>query len=376
MKVMKFADFVETIKSSLSIGCGRLSFVNPTTEYGVSFYSAQGSGGELPEAVKRHSFDEKTILAFTEKLGLDQTSERHKVKAAELLAMRNVWIAMLQCKFAQLQITEIRLLLTGEAEDIAIDYAMLTSGLSHPWILEKVRQLKNEEHSDPRDFRDPEIIQMQADIWQMLEAQDPNDPCYQAHLASIEEEKEREEFHEDVISHWIDRFKTDAGLWVSEFEPDAYYAELDIKLAKQEIKALQIKIDEQEAIIRKAQKPIKKFKSLEKNRKAKLNNKIDESEKIDSKKLRKAVARRFFTMWVASLIEVLEVDNSAGLAKVTSINKMTWWRWFNGITVPPYLQLSDLLNEKIKRGKYEDSALKNIPTYPRLEDIAFLVHLV
>lgn len=375
MNGIKFEDFAETIKSSLSVHAGS-SYVNPTITYGVSFYSIKGGEIKLPEAARKYEFDEATIVAITGELGLDQNSERHKVKTAELLAKRSSWIIFIQSKLANLHKREIQLLLGGTNSEIAIDYVTLIAGLNHPWIEEKIHQLKNEKHPDPNDFRDPEEIQRWAHRRQAIELEDPSDPIFQEHVASFEKEKENIALNKEFISYWIDTFKFDKGLWVSEFEPDAFYAELDIKSAKQIIKELQIKIKEQETIICKAQRPIRRFRLHEKNRKAGSNIRSDGADATEKKQIRKDVARKFFKMWVASLIEVLEVENSAGLAKITNINKMTWWRYSNGKTVPPYSQLSDLRGETIKSGKYGGMALENIPTYPKLEDLVSLVQLV
>lgn len=332
---------------------------------------------ELPEAARIHKFNEAEIEKITSEFGLNCNFIRHKVKAAELLAMRNAWILFQQNRFTNLQANEIRLLLANEGDEIAIDYAILTVGFNHPWIHEKIHQVKNEAHPNPtRSFRDPDVIQNTIDIRKRLALKDPSDHQYQAYLASLEQEAERVELFKDAINHWIDELRNDqAGCesnatWASG-AGDARNAEWDIKRAKQRINELLIEIEKQEEVIRKAQSPIRKFKLNEKARKDNPNHEVDD-EVAKRKQARKDVARRFVTMWVASLIATLEVNNSAGLAKVTGINKMTWWRWFNGETVPTFSQLSYMLNEKIKYGKFPGELIKNLPTYPKLEKLVSL----
>ncbi len=423
MSLITFSDFAESIKSSSGPGLNKLSFVDKSRTYNVYFSPPNWSEATLPTEAQNYFFDESTIISTAIKFGLNPNSERHKVQTAELLAKRSAWIASLQSELSKLHKDDICLLFSGENEEICIDYANLTTSFNHPWIESKIRQLINEKHPDLKDHRDPAAIQSRkiiprsepnhhtgtafpADkkaemitIFHELSRLDNIDPRLTL-VGQCEEEKaeitsifnEFSKLHRNniqlffadpndeesgkLISYWIEKFETNKEGWVSEFEPDAYHAELDIKSAKQKIKELQLNIAEQEAIITKAQRPIRKFKSHIKIMDSASNNKSDATKNSERKKYRKDIARIFFKMWVESLIATLEVESSASLEKMTSINKMTWWRWYNGKTLPPYLQLSDLLKEKIKTGKYNGITLENIPTYPKLGDIALLVRLI
>lgn len=375
MELTDFSSFSDSLTVSPTLSLAR-SYLNKAITYGVRLEARVGQNSGLEKEVWRFRFDEALIVALTEELGLDMGSQRHKVKAAEILAIRNAWVGLLQGKFAGLERRDIELALSGANTNIAIDFVTLSFGFNHPWIEEKVHLLQIENHPDPNDFRDPEDIMEGRRLRSMLEQKVNHDS---ARLESQREESTFQSLVEDGIAYWIDEFGLQDRLWRSEYEPDAYHAEQDIKAAKQKINELKKEIEAQEGMIYRAQVPIRRFKNHEKLKKTK----SAQLEAAKKKQFRKEVARKFFTMWVASLIQVLEVDSPAGLSRVTGVNKMAWWRRLHGKTVPPYTQISLLLDTTIKHPNkssqpcpYAGKRLGDIPTYPTSHDLMELLKLI
>ena len=320
---------------------------------------------ELPPAVQSSQFDDLSLHAITKNLGLDPASQDDNIKVSEILATRNAWIAAIQHHYGQSATDIPTYTLTDSA---AAEYVLLTSGLIHPWIQGKFRQHIADQNQ--KKMEQAEKATLPTEI-----SNDPNWPNAQVIHAHASEPsasalEECEEKMKD-IGYWLDQFRSEDGLWSSEFEMHAYDAQCDIDIANQKIAALQKIVEKQKSFIRDAELIIKRNKRHEASIRA--SNKIGRPEKST---IRQEVAIKFTSQWVQSLIDALDVKSCAQLETVIDeSNERNWRRWRSGERVPTHNNLSKLLNAEIMEGSYLGKPLHEVPTIPEHNDLLKLIGL-
>lgn len=323
------------------ISSASLSFVNPQLSYLVKLTGKISC--EVPEKARSQCFDEHYLLPIANELGLDLK------KAAILIALRNAWVFYFQeNEISKISVNEIRLLMSNE---IATEYVVLTSNKwsEHPWMQEQINQPQTEDQSvSTMRLADP-ITAMHHQTWI--------------------------EIQEDDINFCINEFRYQKVAFTSFLEVDADYAERDIKQAKKRIRELHAEVEKQEAIIRAATRPIRKFQNHEKALKKRAPGRPKISEMKDQQ-WRKDIAKNFVAKWVSSLMTTLSITSCDELAKIVGGQKMTWWRWKNKETLPPSSYLNPLLDVQINSGEHKNTKLRDMPSVPALIDLITLVDLV
>lgn len=317
-----------------------ISFINPKTTHRIGLNGSVA--GIVPERVRRQDFEEDYLqpLANELEIGFAMT--------AELMALRNAWIAYFQQCVTSVPVNEIRSRIPNE---IMIDYVLLTSAMwpEHPWIQSRIKQPDLE----------PKYNNSYLD-----------DPGFQ------EQHRARIEKMESDITHWITEFNRRRGSYSKEnllLDIDADFAEHDIKRAKKKIVELNAEIEEQEAIIRLAMRPIRKFIKAERISKKRAPGRPKET---GEQREQSDIAKKFVARWITALMAVLSVTSCGELADMAGGQKMTWWRWLNKKTLPSARFLGSLLDVQIKSGEYKGKKLRDIQTTPALCDLIDLIDLV
>ncbi len=333
---LTFARFVERVIPK----CGSstsLSFVNPQEIYRVMLVSKVNIGKEYAQ-----SFDEHYLQPIAQELGLNLT------KTAKLVALRNAWIAYFQESEIPLTLVKENQLLA--MNEIVMDYVVLTSAR---WT----------EH--PRLTNCPWVFPEDDDCVSTAEAWDRHQ--WQQWLNDQEGE----------IWSSINDFRNQkqTKVYTSLLAKNADYAANDIKLAKKRIQELHAAIEEQEAIIVAANRPIRKFRNFEQTLKIKTPGRPKVAEMKDQQQ-RRDVAMKYVEQWVGSLMSALAISSCGELAKMVSGQKMTWWRWLNKEMLPSSSSLESMLDVKVKCGEYQNTKLRDIRTSPALIDLISLVELV
>lgn len=321
-----------------------MSFVNPQKSYYVNFDGRAAS--EVPEKLRLQRFDENYLLPLAKDLGVDLS------KAAILIALRNAWIAyFLETEISKISVDDIQLLITNE---IAAEYVVLTSERwsKHPWIQEQINQ--------PQQKTRPFVEQTTK-----LFLDDPDGDLFRQSWL---------EQQENDINLMITQFSHMKGAYTDNvhMEVDAEYANLDIKQAKKRIKELHSEVEQQEAIIRAAMKPILNLKKYERSLKLRSPGRPEISE---DKQQRRDIATKFVEKWIRSLMDELSIKTCGGLAKLLGGQKMTWGRWLKKETLPPPIYLERLLDVEVKKG-VNKVKLYDLQTYPTLIDLIALIDLV
>lgn len=318
-----------------------LSFVNPQEIYRVLLVSKVNIGKEYVQ-----SFDEHYLQPIAQELGLNLT------KTAKLVALRNAWIAYFQESEIPLTLVKGNQLLA--MNEIVMDYVVLTSA---KWT----------EH--PRLTNCPWVFPEDDDCVSTAEAWDRHQ--WQQWLNDQEQEG-------GIWSSISDfRKQKQTKVYTSLLEKNADYAANDIKLAKNKIQELHCAIEEQDEIIRAANRPIRKFQNSE-TLKKKTPGRPKIAEMQDQKQQRRDVAMEYVKQWVDSLMSYLSITSRAELARMVGGQKMTWGRWLNKETLPSSRDLKSLLDVKIKSGQHQNTKLRDIQTSPSpsLTDLITLVDLV
>jgi hypothetical protein len=324
---------------------------------------------ELPPDAREYRFDDLSLHSFTKKLGLDPNSQDDNGKAAKLLAIRNAWITAIQHHYGQSATGIPQYTLTNIATH---EYLLLTSGLFHPWMQEKVRR-----HIEEQDQKSLERADKTKFLVEM--SSNPNWPDTpvisirsntKSPLEEAEHQAAREERMKD-IRYWLEKFKSDEGNWTSKFEIYACDAQGDINIANQKITALQKIIGKQEALIISSKRIIESYKRHDAvMRKSK---KIGRPEKSPE---RQEVALIFTSQWVQSLMDALNIKTCAQLeARIDGSNQRNWRRWLNRETVPSHNNLSELLKVEITQGSYKGKPLHDVPTNPEHNNLLALISL-
>lgn len=132
---MRFADFAT--QAHLSGAINRVS--DPATDSVRTSFSVYFNGplaAELPVDVAEQEFDEGRTAGVVTRLGLDEGSDRDKLKTAELIALRSAWMS---------SVMDASLVSSGEgggalSPEVIADYESLIDGFRHPWIEAQVLQ--------------------------------------------------------------------------------------------------------------------------------------------------------------------------------------------------------------------------------------------
>lgn len=134
--LMKFEDFAAAVKTSGAINrWPKLGDGKEVVTYSV--YLNGGVASKLPQEHQEHEFKDIMLHALTDKLWLNSASFRDNLKVAELVAIRGAWMAtVLEASQNRSQSGDIIPL----APEIVNDYELLTSGLTHPWILNQINE--------------------------------------------------------------------------------------------------------------------------------------------------------------------------------------------------------------------------------------------
>ncbi|MDD4978723.1 MAG: hypothetical protein PHI29_08830 [Gallionella sp.] len=319
----------------------------------------------LPATAKRYKFDDDNLHPFTKKLGLNPAENFDNIKAAQLQATRDAWIAAIQEHFGQYSPTNELPKLSPET---ATEYVLLTSGAIHPWMENEVRRyLVRQNQKKLIEANEPKMpVEMSSNPnWPNTQVIHARSGEWTARQQAEQEEKEKN------IQYWLDLYYAEDGRWTSVYEIHATDAQEDIDIAMQKISALQKIIEKQNALIRKAGHVVRKNKQHEASMRA--SRKIGRPEKSIA---RQNVAIRFTTQWVLSLQKELNVNSCAQLEElILGSNQRNWRRWLNGEAVPTHKTLSNLLNEEITSGpnQYIGKPLIQVQTTPAAGDLLKLV---
>ncbi|MDH2918870.1 MAG: hypothetical protein PXX73_06730 [Sideroxydans sp.] len=332
------------------------------TDYGVYWHN-QALANQLPSDAQRYRFDDFFLHPFTEKLGLNPSVSADNVKAAQLLATRNAWIAAIQDYYGQYS---PNLGITMLSRGAAAEYLLLTSGVIHPWMEKEVRLYITEQKE--KKLQEANIPKAPIEM-----SSNPNWPNTQVIYARTSEPtaQQRAELAErqKSIQYWLDLYYDQDGRWTSAYEMNASYAQEDIDIAIQKIAVLQKIIEKQNALIKKAGYVVKKNKLHEAKMRA--SKKIGRPEKSPE---RQNVAVRFTAQWVRSLKDALNAKSCAQLEDmITGSSQRNWRRWLNGEAVPTHKTLSKLLNEEITQGQYNGQPLIQVTTTPATGDLLTLI---
>lgn len=132
---MPFSEFAEAMKPSGAVN--RIPSLGVGADvHSYSVYMNGPLAALLPADAQEHQYKDVMLHALTEKLQLNSGSARDNLKVAEVVAVRSAWMSSV------LESTLDRP--AGLSEQVLEDYALLTDGLTHPWIvgeLDKQRAL-------------------------------------------------------------------------------------------------------------------------------------------------------------------------------------------------------------------------------------------
>lgn len=385
---MSFAEFAEAIRPSWGISVA--SPFKPTATHSEwltsiwdsaekrctysTFWSNDALKNELPLEAQKYQFDDLSLFPITARLGLDPESDEDNSKAADVLALRNAWITSIQHHYGQSATDTSRWTLTKEA---LAEYVLLTSGLIHPWIQEKIRQHKAEQSRKKQEQANKahRPIEMSSDpnwpntqvIYGRLE---PRTPLEQAAYQAAREESMKD------IRYWLEEFRPADGRWASEFEMDTWYAQRDIDVTRRKIDQLQKIIEKQKEQIQRVELTIREIKLREANARA-LNGDGSHRQGRPKKPMeRQQTALRFTSQWVESLMKTLNVENCAQLENIIDgSGQRNWRRWLNGETLPTATHLMALAHTRVRHENYKDKLLEDLPTKPCLADLLSLIKL-
>lgn len=331
---INFEDFVEVTSVSWFVS-STISYLAPKVSHTINLKGSLEN--ELPETVRTQRFDNAFLTPIANSLDISL------LRTAELLSLRNAWIAhLLEYQLKDYSYVEMRDLPIS----IALDHLVLSSSLWHKHLsIKSIIDMPEWEHS-------------------------PAAPLTENELGELKEESRKQWLD---VRFCIDQFQTQKNQFTSFLEADADSAEHDIKLAKTRILELQAEIDIQEANIRAAIRPIRELKKANRSLKKRAPGRPEETE---ATKERSSIAKGFVANWIDSLMATLSISSCGDLATAIGGQKMTWWRWKNRRTLPSASQLQLLLNATIKSGEHKGTKIINIQTYPPLRDLITLVNLV
>jgi hypothetical protein len=130
---MSFSEFADAMKPSGAVN--RLPAIGMGADvYSYSVYMNGPMATTLPIHSQEQHYKDVMLHALTEKMKLNPASPRDNLKVAEIVAVRGAWMsAVLERSFE-----------TAISAQVAKDYELLTTGMTHPWIdaeLDKQRVL-------------------------------------------------------------------------------------------------------------------------------------------------------------------------------------------------------------------------------------------
>jgi len=378
---MNFAEFAEAISPGHSCwltksmensteSAGWLTRVWKSTDvrksYGISWGNAVLRNA-LPLKSRLFQFDDLQLFPVIERFGLDIKSDEDAKKTAELLAIRNAWIASIQSRYGQSSEVAACFELSLSA---AAEYVLLTSNwMQHPWIQWQVRQHIEEENLKKieQESKPALPVEMSSNpLWpgtQVIHAK-THEPSAQ-YLARHDEEMKG-------IPYWLNKFKSTDGNWTSVFDIYVYDAEYDIHIANLKIAELKKYIAKQEALIKESNKIIIKNKKLEA---AVIPQRCRGKPKKSTE--RREVVLNFISQWVQSLMDTLEVTSCAKMETyIYECEQRNWRRWLNREAIMTPDTLTDLLSAEIRQGSYKGKPLRNVPTTPEHNDLLSLIILI
>lgn len=131
---MAFAEFAESVKPSGAVNRS-LATAGGSDVFSYSVYMNGPLAAELPIDAQDFQFKDVMVYAMTEKLGLNSTSFRDNLKAAELVAIRSAWTSSVLERESGGKIVPLE-------EHVNEDFEILAQGMVHPWILSEIAKQK------------------------------------------------------------------------------------------------------------------------------------------------------------------------------------------------------------------------------------------
>jgi len=317
---------------------------------------------ELPPESLSYRFSDLELRQTTPALGLDPRSQADNCKAAQLLAIRNAWLGAIQHHCQQADAAGQPRMLDN---DVADDFVRTTCNWQqHPWVQESVRQHIIEKSTPPAG-----TIDLSAPLSELAR---PADQVIHSHFVPLSLlEQARLALEKSDISCWLNKFESDDWAWSSKFEIYARDAQSDIDIAHRKIKGLQEIIDKQRSLIQGFERVVR----MNKRRAAELGE-PDKPGRPRKSPERQEIALRFTARWVLSLMEGLEVNNSAQLGvMVSNSSERNWRRWLTGQSVPTIKSLLALQAEKITQGRFKGQPFQAIETDPSFDEMLMLIRL-
>lgn len=325
---------------------------------------------ELPPEAQKYQFDDLSLFPITARLGLDPETDADNSKAAEVLALRNAWITSIQHHYGQSATDTPRCTLTKEA---SAEYVLLTSGLIHPWIQERIQRHIAEQSQKKLEQADKAShpVEMSSDPnWPSAQVIHAHSDYFPAHEQTWREEEMKD------IRYWLEEFRSNDGMWASEFEMEIWYAQRDIDVTGRKIAELQKIIERQKEQIQRVGLTIQEIKRREAKVRALNNDGSHKRGRPNKPPERQQAALRFTSQWVESLMGTLNVKNCVQLENIIDGSRQrNWRRWLNGEKVPNVTDLMALAHVKVRHENYKGKLLEDLPTNPNLADLLSLINL-
>lgn len=127
---LPFAEFAQSMQTSGAVS--RIPSTNGAADlYTYSVYMNGPLSRHLPRHAHEYSYKDVTLQALTEKLKLDPLSARDNLKVAELVSVRSAWMSA---------VLETPLNTAMHSPEVQRDYAVLSEGMTHPWIQEQLER--------------------------------------------------------------------------------------------------------------------------------------------------------------------------------------------------------------------------------------------
>lgn len=380
---MSFAEFAEAIRPGWVVSVANP--FKPTTTHSEWLTSIWDSAenrctysiywindalkNELPPEAHKYQFDDLSLFPITARLGLNPESDEDNSMAAEVLAIRNAWITSIQHYYGQ-SATDVPSDMLPN--DTAVEYVLLTSGLIHPWIQERIQRHIAEQNR--KKLEQTKKVNRPVEM-----SSDPNWPGTQVIHARLDPPSQHEQTWrgEEMkdIRYWLEEFGSADGMWASEFEMDIWYAQRDIDVTGRKIAELQKIIEKQKEQIQRVELTIREIKRHEAKARALNNDGSHKRGRPNNPPERQQAALRFTSQWVESLMNTLNVKNCVQLENIIDGSRQrNWRRWLNGKKVPNVTDLTALAHTRVRHENY-GKLLEDLPTNPCLADLLSLINL-
>lgn len=128
-----FSEFAENVKVSAAVNRVHAGFNGDMKSYSV--YLSGTMADQVPASVREQEFNDVTLEALTERLGLKTESFRDVLRVGELVAVRQAWM---QGTLEAMQDTERYAFTEKDRESINEDYGLLLEGMDHPWLQDQL----------------------------------------------------------------------------------------------------------------------------------------------------------------------------------------------------------------------------------------------